>query len=1117
MAVFTAAILCCGSASARTVFVNGAVPASGNGASWATAYKYLRDALAATTANDDIWIAKGDYFPDQTVGLDEDLIYADREVSFEVSGQKLYGGFNGTETLLTQRNAALNITILSGAIDPVNPLYSSLNVVVVTANTTLDGLIVEDGLANGYASEPYRPQAVYNQGGACYVSKDRVLTLQNCIFRDNEAILSGAAIMVEDGGTSTVSNVIMNGCIFEDNEVSPVRQRHPRDNAGGAIFGNVTASNSKFIENEVISSSEADGSAKGGAIAGRVIADKCEFIENGVFSDANGTPTASGGAISGDATLVDCNFIENIATAFGTTRDAPNSSGGAIHGKVSGKNCTFIRNESDSDKSYGGAIRGSVNIANFVFEENKGGTGTIDFRIDFNNGREFGGGRGAGGGGAIFTENAESTLVNCVFVKNTSEIRGGAIAADGTIDSTGDAASVITIADSTFVDNGVLAVWDRRVPEPGKVLTPPLFPPVFTTGSAISCMTRVRILNNIFWRTEEVDDDDFSLETMISVTDGGALRNTYESYPSAPDFAKNIIDTLSDPFYTDFDGVADVYVGELASSFIARDPMFVDVADPDGADDIWRTQDDGLRLSTGSSAISTSNTVTIRDRIVPYRNFLFTDKLDIDSDNNVAELVPADIIGFTRVQNTPSISTPVLDLGAYEFGDLSNAQEISIEYPAATVLVDAAGSVDMTALSAIPQTFVIKNLGGSELINLAVSSTGADASSYRVTQPLLKVVPAGGSTTFTVTFAPTALGTKNAVIQISSNDADENPFDINVTGSALLPDIAVDQQGTDLEDNTTVVSYGNVLLSTTSVKSFTIRNNGLGNLGLEGLTLSGPSAANFTLTPPALSFLLPNATTTFDVSFTTNVVGNFNATLVINSTDPDAESLFTIPLTAVGQGIPEILVNQPFPNNAEIVTGSTNGFGTVKTTYTKTFNVTNTGSADITGLTVVITGSKDFKTTAPKLRTLKPGEKTNFKVTFKPSSAGTKTAVLRITSNDSNEGVIDINLTGKGVSASRSKGGSRSAASFAKVDNSSAANSAITVTKAEDGLKYIVLTIEKPADWAVSDQKVEVSSNLVDWFSGQKHTTVLSDTPSVLKVRDNTPYTHDAKRHIRLK
>jgi hypothetical protein len=53
-------------------------------------------------------------------------------------------------------------------------------------------------------------------------------------------------------------------------------------------------------------------------------------------------------------------------------------------------------------------------------------------------------------------------------------------------------------------------------------------------------------------------------------------------------------------------------------------------------------------------------------------------------------------------------------------------------------------------------------------------------------------------------------------------------------------------------------------------------------------------------------------------------------------------------------------------------------------------------------------------------------------------------------------------------------------------------------------------------DVAVS-RIVEVSPNLVDWFSGDRHTTVLVDDHTMLRVRDNTPTTTVAKRYIRVR
>ena len=65
------------------------------------------------------------------------------------------------------------------------------------------------------------------------------------------------------------------------------------------------------------------------------------------------------------------------------------------------------------------------------------------------------------------------------------------------------------------------------------------------------------------------------------------------------------------------------------------------------------------------------------------------------------------------------------------------------------------------------------------------------------------------------------------------------------------------------------------------------------------------------------------------------------------------------------------------------------------------------------------------------------------------------------------------------------------------------------------GEKYLALTLTKQAGSPPGD--IEVSANLLDWFSGIKHTTILIDDATTLKVRDNTPITRDAKRYIRLK
>ena len=95
------------------------------------------------------------------------------------------------------------------------------------------------------------------------------------------------------------------------------------------------------------------------------------------------------------------------------------------------------------------------------------------------------------------------------------------------------------------------------------------------------------------------------------------------------------------------------------------------------------------------------------------------------------------------------------------------------------------------------------------------------------------------------------------------------------------------------------------------------------------------------------------------------------------------------------------------------------GFGKVKggTSGTEKFVIKNSGKAKLTGLAITKNGTNksDFAVPALAKTSLAAGESMTFKVTFKPSSAGKKSAAIHISSNDANESPFDIKLTGEGI------------------------------------------------------------------------------------------------------
>lgn len=112
--------------------------------------------------------------------------------------------------------------------------------------------------------------------------------------------------------------------------------------------------------------------------------------------------------------------------------------------------------------------------------------------------------------------------------------------------------------------------------------------------------------------------------------------------------------------------------------------------------------------------------------------------------------------------------------------------EIVVQQPQGSDLIDGKakrnfGKVKVGKKSKA-RVFTIKNTGTANLTGLAITKNGANRANFKVTRLAKTSLAAGASTTFKVTFKPNVKGRQKAAIHIRSNDADENPFDIQLTG-----------------------------------------------------------------------------------------------------------------------------------------------------------------------------------------------------------------------------------------------------------------------------------------------------------------------------------------------
>lgn len=353
------------------------------------------------------------------------------------------------------------------------------------------------------------------------------------------------------------------------------------------------------------------------------------------------------------------------------------------------------------------------------------------------------------------------------------------------------------------------------------------------------------------------------------------------------------------------------------------------------------------------------------------------------------------------------------------------APEIAVEQPLGLDLTAGRATIHFSH-SVIGETggtelFTIRNTGTAPLTGLALTSVGDATGDFLFTQPVLSSLAAGGTTTFQVSFRPTATGIRAATLLLASNDADENPFNIQLEGNGpFVPEISVTgADSSPLSDGASTVSFGNVNLGATAeIQILTITNTGTANITGLAITTDGLHIGDFTIGTPGATFLPPGASTTMRVTFEPSAAGVRTGSIHIASNDAD-ENPFDITLNGTGIALPDIAVSRS--NLTGLIGGiSVIPFGSINlgaASATETLTINNTGTATLSGLAVSISGANpgDFTLETPATTFLAPSAGTTFKVAFRPTASGTRTATLQLASNDPDENPFTVTLTGTGV------------------------------------------------------------------------------------------------------
>jgi parallel beta-helix repeat protein len=377
-----------------TLYVDASIAASGNGTTWATAYKTLDQALAVAhccTNIDTIKVATGTYKPTKKPynGCTEMTTADARDLTFHLpDGLVLWGGYPAGGGV---RNSLTNITTLSGDFNGDDIVTGSGSTLSITGNgenayhiliayttfgglgVTIDGFSIIGGNANGSGNV----SGIYRFYGGGIYTRDGTNTISNNTLSGNMASNGGGGIYT-NGGTNTISN----------NMVS--RNRASVEGGGGiyTFFGTNTLTNNTLSGNSVTFIAD-NGSGGGGGI----------YSENSTITISNNTLSGnsaihsggSGGGGGGISIQSGTNTISNNTLSGNSA-----NTGGGIY-ISNGTNNTLTNNTiSGNSATDGGGIYtffSASAVTNNIFWGNSRGTdATIqgaDYSATGTNGNTF--------------------------------------------------------------------------------------------------------------------------------------------------------------------------------------------------------------------------------------------------------------------------------------------------------------------------------------------------------------------------------------------------------------------------------------------------------------------------------------------------------------------------------------------------------------------------------------------------------------------------------------------------------------------------------------------------------------------------------------------------------
>ena len=186
-------------------------------------------------------------------------------------------------------------------------------------------------------------------------------------------------------------------------------------------------------------------------------------------------------------------------------------------------------------------------------------------------------------------------------------------------------------------------------------------------------------------------------------------------------------------------------------------------------------------------------------------------------------------------------------------------------------------------LSSPSQTVTVSNVSSHSVTFASIASSG----DYSQSNTCPTTMTAGQNCTITVTFTPTATGTRKAAVTLKDNSPGSPTQTISLTGTGETLALGFSPASLNL---------GSVAVGSSLAQSVTLTNDGAAAVNLTGIAIS-PANGTFTQTNNCPATLGVQQTCTFQIVFTPPDVFTYKATLSITNSAGAAPSL---PMSGTG-------------------------------------------------------------------------------------------------------------------------------------------------------------------------------------------------------------------------